>query len=468
METRFVRLANGTADLNTLALVDRIEYQSVFDPSVFVLRLDEPSIESLRNIGAQVYGRWSWEVPDSQQFRRPMAERAVAAEGLLHLDDLLRQVKAPDAWQSSQGENVTIAVIDSGINGVHQQEFGPQRRSPESWSSDGSNPWADDLGHGTMCATIAAAGAPFGGGRFRGVAPNSTILSARTTEEPDSVFRALEHVLSKKICHEIPGPLVVNLSREIKGCDPPTGPMPDDALAHCIRECVKAGIVVVFAAGNNHSYCGTNSRYCKPNSIWAFASLDEVLTVGQVGPEGRNDAPPYATSSRGPGEWAHERPKPDCVAPSYGTVLAGDGPVHQPTWQTSGACAVVSGLAALLLGIDPDLTPREVGAAIRGTCRRLDQGRPCVGEGLIDCAAAVGSQVDGRAVFPNLETRDAYCRKAAEVLGALRDKILTPPDAALSFVGLTLAERRQVRADLSTFGIWTEPPRTNAAPASGG
>jgi serine protease AprX len=77
------------------------------------------------------------------------------------------------------------------------------------------------------------------------------------------------------------------------------------------------------------------------------------------------------------------------VAPTYGEVVWGSGYQVMEWWGTSGACPQVAGLAALILGLDPTLTPAQVGDVIRATCRDIQLPKACAGAGLIDCEAAV-------------------------------------------------------------------------------
>jgi subtilisin family serine protease len=58
-------------------------------------------------------------------------------------------------------------------------------------------------------------------------------------------------------------------------------------------------------------------------------------------------------------------------------------------WGTSGACPQVAGLAALILSLDPTLTPAQVAKLIRDTSKDINLPKACAGAGLIDCEAAV-------------------------------------------------------------------------------
>jgi subtilisin family serine protease len=70
-------------------------------------------------------------------------------------------------------------------------------------------------------------------------------------------------------------------------------------------------------------------------------------------------------------------------------VVWGGGYQVMEWWGTSGACPQVAGLAALLLGVDPTLTPAQVGNIIRNSCRDIGLPKACAGAGLIDCEAAI-------------------------------------------------------------------------------
>ena len=128
-----------------------------------------------------------------------------------------------------------------------------------------------------------------------------------------------------------------------------------------------AGITVVAAAGNEGP---------EPMTIGSPGNLPYIITVGAVTDSWTVDNPDDdyvpAFSSQGPTPSAHI--KPDLVAPGGhitgitrpGSTLATTFPeYHLETGEfvmtgTSQAAAVVSGLVALLLQLEPELTPDEV------------------------------------------------------------------------------------------------------------
>ena len=307
------------------------------------------------------------------------------------MNDVMSHINAPKAWaKHARGQGVTIGIVDTGVSSV-MKEFPAFRRSPYSKSFAYSNgPWIDAVGHGSMCAAIAAS-STVAGGRYDGVAPDATILSARTNLLATDIYKLYDWVLSKKKSGEIAGPVVMSNSYGQYVCTPPDGLPEDHPYRQIVLDAVAAGIVVVYAAGNNHAagLCNNDPAQCSPNTIWTVNSLDEVLSVGTVNWNNRMDTGEHSNSSRGPGQWASVHLKPDVVAPTYGEVVWGSGYQVMEWWGTSGACPQVAGLSALILSLDPTLTPAQVADVIRDTCRDINLPATCAGAGLIDCEAAI-------------------------------------------------------------------------------
>jgi serine protease AprX len=345
----------------------------------------------------QDWAYWQWTGPAPPE----LAAMASAAPPQpppwkkLNLTHVLKHIGVPDAWaKKARGKGVTIGIVDTGVSGA-MREFPKSKRSPHSTSfayttGPTAGPWKDTHGHGSMVACIAA-GTSASGGRYDGVAPDATILSARTNLLATDIYKLYDWVLSKKKSGAIRGPVVMNNSYADYTCTAPAGLPQAHPYRQIILDAIAAGIVVVFAAGNNHvKVCNHDPTKCSPNSIWGANSLDEVLSVGTVNWNNRMDEGAHANSSRGPGQWANTHKKPDCVAPTYGEVVWGSGYQVMEWWGTSGAAPQVAGLTALLLSIDPTLTPAQIGDIIRATCTKLPKLAPtCAGAGLINCGDAL-------------------------------------------------------------------------------
>lgn len=355
--------------------------------------LPEEEIGRIRELGEfEVFDDIRFEPmpvpPDPRWWERSEAAMSGAPWTTLTQADVMRAIRAPEAWSRSRGKDVTIAVVDTGIAGS-MLEF--PSRSGFSTSPSFADPWDDHVGHGTLCAAVAC-GTASAGGRYDGVAPDATLLSARSTLRATDLYLVYSHLLREKRKGAFPGGLVVSNSFGLYRCDAPDYPF-GHPYADLVRLCVADGIVFVFAAGNNHAFgvCSHDPKGCGPNTIWAVNSMDEVITVGTVDWNGSNQVSggEHSNSSRGPGQWSTRQDKPDVVAPTYGEVAWGGGYRKMEWWGTSGACPQVAGLAALLLAVQPTLTPDEIRQIIRESAAPLGAEAACVGAGQIDCRKAL-------------------------------------------------------------------------------
>lgn len=369
------------------------------------LDIDDAERKRLEGLGARVFQDVKFRIApadESDNGAVPDATRWSAtagnSQGALSLADVIEQIKAPGAWTRTRGRGVTIAVVDTGVD-AGLREIEPGRRSSIDLNTayKGKH-WIDSVGHGSMCAAIAA-GARGRNGRYDGVAPEATVLSARSTLMSSDLLEIYDELLRARDEGRLKGPLVISNSYALYSCSAPQIMPQDHPFFGSILAAIGQGIFVCFAAGNNHHdvLCKHDPTACGPNTIWGPNSHDRIMSVGTVNRLMTNCDPstPHVNSSRGPGEWAADTVKPDCVAPTYGEVPWGSGYKVMDWWGTSGACPQVAGLAALLLSVDPSLSPMAVADLIRTTCVNLSDGRTCIGHGMIDCTKALAALAGG-------------------------------------------------------------------------
>jgi hypothetical protein len=249
----------------------------------------------------------------------------------------LDKIGAPAAWASATGKGVVIAVLDSGIDATHVEFAGRVDTTNDYDFVNNDANAADDNGHGTMVAGIAAAAR---GNRAygAGVAPSSTILPVKIAGADGTISNvALAQGIDWAVAH---GADVINLS--IAGS---TG----SALVQAsIARALAAKVTVVAAAGN---------------MAWGDAQFPAwVAGVISVGASNRNDAlAPFSN-------WGNQI---DVVAPGVSIMSSSNDGAAGWADGTSEASPFVAGAAALLLERHPGATPLEVAAAIRRSAHDL-------------------------------------------------------------------------------------------------
>lgn len=179
-----------------------------------------------------------------------------------------------EAWQTTRGKGVTIAVIDTGIGKV-PSVFGDAvvggTDVSGSGTPDGRTPLgAVDGNHGSWVASLAAGrGAPDGTGMI-GVAPEANLLSISVGFSAAAAVPFTEQVAKGMRWAVDNGADIINLSFTTNTLD--WDKSWDDAFLYAFEH----DVVVVVAAGNRGS--GTNI-------IGAPATIPGVLTVGWRRPD---------------------------------------------------------------------------------------------------------------------------------------------------------------------------------------
>ena len=287
-----------------------------------------------------------------------------------------------DAWKSATGKGVKIAVIDTGVDGSHQDLRGAVGEGTDV-SGVGRANGQEGLGaepeHGTLVASLAAGRGhgsenPDGPGGTRGiigVAPEAEIL-------PVSLWVGSEHPGARDIDEQIPdavrwavdhGANVINMSLGSNATGWP--PAWDSAFAYAEEK----GVLVVAAAGNRGSGL---------NQVGAPATIPGVLSVGGVD---RSRTASWDSSSQGI-SIAVAGPSEEMVG-----AIPGDGYAR---WSgTSATVPLVAGTAALIKQKHPDLTAAGIAQRIVDTAHDAGaQGKdPLYGYGILDVRAAVEDDV---------------------------------------------------------------------------
>jgi len=290
---------------------------------------------------------------------------AAAPETTLRLQDdpyrddqwALDRLEAETAWSTTRGADVTVAVIDTGVEGDHPDLEGAlvAGRDFVDPRGDGTD---DDHGHGTVVAGIVSART--NGVGTEGLAPEVGVMPLRvvssngtalSSDVAEAVLWAADHDAD-----------VINLSLG--------GEQQDPVLDEAISTARQDGALVVAAAGN--------LRQDGDPTVYPAASPD-VLAVAAT--DVRDRVAPFSSS----GDWV------DVAAPGVGVTAPGHNGTYVSASGTSMASPYVAAAAALLISRAPHLTPDDVEAALVGTATDLGpDGRDRdTGHGLVDPVGAL-------------------------------------------------------------------------------
>ena len=349
------------------------------DTQDLTVRFESESAEPLRqgafDLEAEFSGDCSIElIPGYDDNHENFHYNSVVGVDALHLNGIT-------------GRGVTVAVIDSGLweDPALVNDTKGRRRVLASYDAISNTVDAgvfDASGHGThMTSVIAHSGAVTRAGKptgtFKGVAPDVGLVSVKAFDVEGQgdfldIVRAIQWVVDNREAYDIK---VLNLSFAAR----PRWHYWLDPINQALMRAWASGITVVAAAGNEGP---------EPMTIGSPGNLPFIITVGAVTdswtPADKDDDYIPDFSSRGPTPSGHI--KPDIVAPGGhitgltrpGSSLTRDHPEYLlgtgelVMTGSSQATALVSGVAALLLQLEPDLSPDDL------KCKLVTSAEPAI------------------------------------------------------------------------------------------
>ncbi|HEY1644385.1 MAG TPA: S8 family serine peptidase [Streptosporangiaceae bacterium] len=294
---------------------------------------------------------------------------------------VLSAVNALPAWGETRGARVTVAVIDSGVDGNIPDLQGAVRSGPDltgvGTPSTDSN-WGV---HGTWMASLIA-GHGHGAGDedgISGVAPDARILSIRViTDKADPGYAAYQRQSLRRGQRELAravryavrhGAGVISMSL---GYGAPSRPV-----RSALQYAYSRNVVIVASSGNSGDAAEASGRGSAPYSF--PADYPGVLGVAAVG----QDFQPASFSS--------DNLSVQVAAPGVNVPAAGRNGQYWLVSGTSPACALTAGVAALVRSRFPRLPGADVVDAItRSAWHRPPGGYDRqVGFGTVNAAAAL-------------------------------------------------------------------------------
>ncbi|MFE3326379.1 type VII secretion-associated serine protease mycosin [Streptomyces sp. NPDC059176] len=303
-----------------------------------------------------------------------VAAAPAQADGIRARQWALDALHTEEAWRTTKGTGITVAVLDTGVDDSHPDLSGqvlPTKDLIGFGAERGDRSWAR---HGTAMAGIIAGhghGADRGDGVL-GIAPGVKILPVRVILEGTDPARAKARstrgtALAQGIRWAADhGADVINLSLG----DDSESAHPDAGEDAAVQYALAKGAVVVASAGNGGE---------KGDHISYPAAYPGVIAVAAVDRYGTHAAFStrrwYATVS----------------APGVDVVIADPDRRYYEGWGTSAASAFVSGAVALVRAAHPDLSPAQIKKLLADTARGGPKGGrdDAKGYGIVDPAAAI-------------------------------------------------------------------------------
>ena len=243
----------------------------------------------------------------------------------------LAKLRLPQAHEFAKGDNVLVAIIDSGVDVSHPELDGAIAATFDAIDGSGR-----PHSHGTAIAGLIVAHA-----KLMGSAPAARILAVRAFASANANGEGSTFSILKGLdWAAVNGARVINMSF--------AGPS-DPAIRRSLEAAYKNAIVLVAAAGN-----------AGPKSPPLYPAADPyVIAVTATDAEDKF----FAASNRGP----HIA----VAAPGVDILVAVPDGGYQILSGTSFSAAEVSGIAALMIGRRPNLTASAVRGILLATAKTL-------------------------------------------------------------------------------------------------
>ncbi|MDU9694087.1 S8 family peptidase [Priestia aryabhattai] len=267
----------------------------------------------------------------------------------------VKRIKAPYAHkQGIKGDNVSVAVIDTGIDMDHEDLQVAGGISLLDYTTS----YNDDNGHGTHIAGII--GALDNDRGVVGVAPDVDLYSVKALDNEgngkySTIIKGLDWAIENHI-------QIVSMSIG--------GTQESKAFQKATRLAYNKGVLLVASAGNK--------GYFSDESVTIPAKYSSVISVGALTKKNER----WEFSSRGKGL--------DIMAPGAGILSTlSDGGYGEDSG-SSMAAAYVTGLAALIMDKNPSLNNKQVRTILEQNTEPLGNHKE-YGKGLVNARKELNS-----------------------------------------------------------------------------
>ncbi len=294
--------------------------------------------------------------PENVAYNHVYELHGIPNDQFYHLQWNFGAVGWPDAWDVADGSGVTVAVVDTGV--ALGGEDLTCRTFVDPYNAftglTGLAAVVDVDGHGTHITGTLAQCTNNGKG-VAGVAPGATVIPIKVTD--DDTAQATSLTLAAGIDWAVDhGADVINISLG-RDCTAPWPACGDPVVDAQLDAAEAAGVVVVVSSGNNNDpFVATPANH--PTTIAVGASTIDDTRAGY-------SSYGAALDVLAPGG------DPGAGRGIFQETFNGGGWSYYSYTGTSSAAPHVSGAAAMLLEVQPALTPGQVRTLLRDSALDL-------------------------------------------------------------------------------------------------
>ncbi len=381
------------AELQAVGILGGTKYKMLPMIAVTTTRDNLIAVSQLSNVRS-IYGNRTLNLNSDPFFKATQVQR-VAVD---------RNLQQKNGGMPVSGRNVTVAVLDTGVNATHNDLAGRVVQNVRLVDTQSAavgflNPVpVENLqntdpanGHGTFVAGVIAANGASSGGKYSGIAPGAKILGLSAGDfNLSHVLAGFDYLLEKGAGYNVK---VVNCSFSAD-----TIFDYNDPVNIASQLVTSSGISVVFSAGNTGSGNGTLNPYSAAPWVVSVGATDESRKLAAFSSRGVFGSKQFSPTVVAPGVNVVSLRSVASQTGILGIAAGADTqrltPAEIPFYTTASGTSFtapqVAGAIALMLETNPNLSPSEAKNILQRSATPLPSNYAHeVGAGMLNTYAAV-------------------------------------------------------------------------------